>query len=333
MFHRFAMVMKLILLLNLLVLMAISVSGQSAQDKVRQTAELFVAAYNSTDYARIEKEFNAQMSAAISSAQLKQFVDETHKGLGEIGKLGTPNFVAPSAAVFPAEFKGGKMNLLIAVDAQGKIAGLRISPPDAPKAKNTSRSQTKFALPFKGEWLIFWGGDAAAQNQHQDAPNQRFAFDVVKADENGKTHKGDGSKNEDYYAFGQEITAPADGVVTYVVDGIHDNLPGEMNRMFVPGNTVIIKHADGEYSLFAHFKQNSIRVKVGDKAAKGQTLGLCGNSGNSSEVHLHFQVQNTPFFSDEASIKVFFEKITVKASGQTQVKTDYSPVKSDVVSN
>jgi hypothetical protein len=77
-----------------------------------------------------------------------------------------------------------------------------------------------------------------------------------------------------------------------------------MNRMFVPGNLVVIKHADGEYSLFAHFKQNSIRVKIGDKVAKGQLIGLCGNSGNSSEAHLHFQVQNTPFFADEPILRV-----------------------------
>ena len=325
--------MKLLLILSLLTLSSVFVFGQTSQDKVRQTAEMVVAAYNSKDYARMEKEFNAQMSAAVPSVQLKAFLDGQHDNFGKIIKLGAPNFVSSSAAVFPAEFERGKMDLLVAVDVDGKIAGLRMSPPPTPKPKNTSRNQTKMALPLKGEWFVFWGGDTATQNYHQDAPNQRFAFDIVKFDANGKSHKGDGRKNEDYYAFGQEIVASADGVVSYVVDGIHDNVPGEMNRMFVPGNVVIIKHADGEYSLFAHFKQNSIRVKLGDKVTKGQTLGLCGNSGNSSEAHLHFQVQNTPFFSDEASMKVFFEKVTVKSGGKTETKTDYSPVKGEIVSN
>jgi murein DD-endopeptidase MepM/ murein hydrolase activator NlpD len=106
-----------------------------------------------------------------------------------------------------------------------------------------------------------------------------------------------------------------------------------MNRMFVPGNLIVIKHAEGEYSLFAHFKQNSIRIKVGDKVTKGQTIGLCGNSGNSSEAHLHYQFQNTPFFADEASMKVYFEKLNVKREGKSELKTDYSPVKGDIVSN
>ena len=325
--------MKIFLITGLFLALSTVVFGQNAQDKVRRTAEMVVAAYNSKDYARIEKEFNAQMSAAVPSAQLKGFLDETRVGLGKIMKLGAPNFVAPTAAVFPTEFERGKLDLLVAVDADGKIAGLRLTPTQAPKPKNTSRNQTKLGLPFKGEWFVFWGGDSPTQNYHQDAPNQRFAFDILKFDASGKSHKGDGRKNEDYYAFGQEIIAPADGVVTYVVDGIHDNVPGEMNRMFVPGNTVIIKHADGEYSLFAHFKQNSVRVKVGDSVKKGQLLGLCGNSGNSSEAHLHFQVQNTPFFSDEASMKVFFEKVTVKTGDKIETKSDYSPVKGEIISN
>ncbi len=312
---------------------SLTIMAQSSQEKVQKTAELVMTAYNAKDYGRIEKEFNAQMSAAITTDKLKEFLDDTHAGLGKIVKLGTPNVVAPMAAAFPAEFERGKMDLFVTLDAQGKIGGLLIAPPQPIKPKNTSRNQTKLALPFKGEWFVFWGGETVQQNYHQDAPNQRFAFDILKVGADGKSHKGDGKRNEDYYAFGQEIVAPADGVATYVVDGVQDNVPGEMNRMFVPGNLVVIKHAEGEYSLFAHFKQNSIRIKVGDKVAKRQIIGLCGNSGNSSEAHLHYQFQNTPFFADEGRMKVFFEKLTVRREGKTESKTDYSPVKGDFLSN
>lgn len=324
---------KIIFSLIFVLFFAMTVFGQTSSEKFQKMAELFVSAYNAKDYAQIEQQFDDRMKAAIKSDKLKEWLKQTHVELGKIVKLETPNFVAPTVAVFPAVFQRGKMDLLIALDAEGKIAGLRIAPSaQTPKPKNTSRNQIKLALPFRGEWFVVWGGDTVEQNQHQDAPNQRFAFDILKTDAEGKTHKGDGSKNEDYYAFGQEIIAPAGGVVTYAVDGVHDNKPGEMNQMFVPGNLVIIKHAEGEYSLFAHFKQNSIRVKVGDKVTKGQTIGLCGNSGNSSEPHLHFQVQNTPFFEDEGSMKVFFEKVTVRRDGKTEIKNDYSPVKGDIVS-
>jgi murein DD-endopeptidase MepM/ murein hydrolase activator NlpD len=325
--------MKNVICLILLMFLTMNIFGQTASEKVQKMAELFVLAYNAKTYAQIGGQFNADMKAAVPTDKLNAFLDDLHSNYGKIVKIGTPNFIKTTAASFPVEFERGKMSLHIALDAEGKITGLRVAPPLSEKPKNTSRNQTKLILPFKGEWFVVWGGDTKEQNYHQDAPNQRFAFDILKTDANGLTHKGDGTKNEDYYAFGQEIIAPANGVVVYVVDGVQDNKPGEMNRMYVPGNLVVIKHADGEYSLFAHFKQNSIRVKSGDKITQGQTLGLCGNSGNSSEAHLHFQIQNTPFFEDEASMKTFFEKITIKRSGgKTETKTNYSPVKGDVIS-
>lgn len=273
------------------------------------------------------------MSRAVTTDKLKEFIDKTHSVLGKITKLHVPKTIDQTAGLFPIEFERGTMELLVTLDAEQKIAGFSIAPPQLPKPKNTKRNQTKLALPFKGEWFIAWGGDTPEQNQHQKAPNQRFAFDILKVDANGKTHRGDGTKNEDYYAFGQEIVAPADGVVVYAVDGIHDNVPGEINRVFVAGNLVVVKHTDGEYSLFAHFKQNSIRVKVGDNVTKGQTVGLCGNAGNSSEAHLHFQFQDAPFFADEVSMKIFFEKLNLKRPSKPETKNDYSPVKGDVVSN
>lgn len=321
---------KIIVCLNFALLSVMPVFGQTAMEKFQKTAEFFIAAYNAKDYAPIEQQFNAPMKAAVPPEKLTSFLDDLRASSGKITKLGAPNFNLPTAA-FPADFERGKWILSITLDAQGKIAGFQITAPPSDKPKNTSRNRTKLILPFKGEWLVVWGGDTPEQNQHQDAPNQRFAFDILKVGENGKTHSGDGSKNEDYYAFGQEIIAPADGVVVYAVDGVHDNKPGEMNRMYVPGNLVIIKHADGERSLFAHFKQNSIRVKVGDKIKQGQIIGMCGNSGNSSEPHLHFQMQNAAFFEDEASMKVFFEKITIRRDGKIEIKNDYSPVKGDIV--
>lgn len=317
---------------NLVLFLAMTVCGQTAAEKVQRTADLFVSAYNAKYYAPFEREFNNQLKAAVPTDKLKEFLDNLHQSLGNIVKLEAPQFVAPTVANFPAEFARGKMTLLVALDSEGRIAGFRVTPAPLAKPRNASRNKIGLIFPAKGEWFVFWGGDTLEQNYHQNAPNQRFAFDFVKVDATGKTHAGDGSKNEDYYAFGQEIVAPADGVVTYVVDGIHDNKPGEMNRMFVPGNIVVIKIAEREYAVFAHLKQNSVRMKVGDKVARGATIGLCGNSGNSSEPHLHFQMQNTPFFEDEASMKVFFEKLTVKRDGKAETKNDYSPVKGDLVS-
>ena len=300
---------------------------------VRRTAELFVAAYNARDWVRVEKEFNFQMRAAITSEQFAGFMSGTAGEYGKIVELGSTQSLDSMTAIFPVAFERGKLDLLLALDGDGRIAGLRLTPPRTPRPQQTvTRNRTKLGLPFRGEWLIFWGGDTPEQNQHQNAPNQRFAFDIIKLNEEGISHRGRGTRNEDYYAFGQEIIAPADGVVTDVVNGVRDNTPGVRNEMFVPGNTVVIKHADGEHSLFAHLKLDSVRVKVGDRVTHGQVIALCGNSGNSSEPHLHYQLQKTPLFTDGGSIKVFFDKINVRREGKSEIEVDHSPIKGSLVS-
>src|SRR5208282_3566122 len=88
------------------------------------------------------------------------------------------------------------------------------------------------------------------------------------------------------------------GVVTQVGDGIPQNTPGAKS-LAVPitletigGNHVIMEIGNGLFAFYAHMQPGSLRVKVGDKVRRGQVLGLLGNSGNSSEPHLHFQICN-----------------------------------------
>jgi len=58
----------------------------------------------------------------------------------------------------------------------------------------------------------------------------------------------------------------------------------------------VIDHGNGEYSLLAHFRNGTVVPKVGDKVKRGMIVGRCGNSGNSSEPHLHYHLQNGPHF-------------------------------------
>ena len=66
---------------------------------------------------------------------------------------------------------------------------------------------------------------------------------------------------------------------------------------------------------------------------KGQVIGLCGNSGNSSQPHLHYHLQNTPIIQDASGIKCRFEKVAVTENGKGQTKREYSPVKGDIISS
>jgi hypothetical protein len=126
--------------------------------------------------------------------------------------------------------------------------------------------------------------------------SQRFAIDWVQLNPDGKTYTGDPSDNKNYRAYGAEIHAVADGVVTQTKDGLPQNTPGAkslavpLSLETIGGNHVIMEIGDGLYAFYAHMQPGSVRVKVGDKVRRGQVLGLLGNTGNSSEPHLHFQI-------------------------------------------
>lgn len=154
------------------------------------------------------------------------------------------------------------------------------------------QTKTELELPFHEEWWVFWGGRSVGENYHTLLREQRFALDIVQRVDR-KTHTGNGNQNEDYHCFGKRLNAPGSGKIVDVVNDIEDNIPGQFNQDSPTGNRVIIDHENGEFSILAHFKKGSIIVSVGDAVIKGQELGKAGNSGNSSEPHLHYHLQTT----------------------------------------
>ncbi|WP_106792175.1 M23 family metallopeptidase [Aquimarina sp. Aq78] len=180
---------------------------------------------------------------------------------------------------------------------------LSCSNDDLPKAAESAylnyKTKTELELPFDEEWWVFWGGRSVRENYHVALKEQRFALDIVQRID-GSTHIGKGSQNEDYHCFGKRLNAPGNGKIVDVINNIEDNIPGEFNQDSPTGNRVIIDHENGEFSILAHFKKGSIIVSVGDTVIKGQELGKAGNSGNSSEPHLHYHLQTTadPFDGD-----------------------------------
>jgi hypothetical protein len=126
--------------------------------------------------------------------------------------------------------------------------------------------------------------------------SQRFAIDWVRMNLDGLTYTGDPKDNRGYLAYGKEVLAVADAVVSSVHDGIPENVP---ESRAVPitlentgGNFVNLDLGDGQFAHYAHLQPGSLLVKPGDKVRRGQVLGLVGNSGNSDQPHLHFHVAN-----------------------------------------
>jgi hypothetical protein len=285
---------------------------------------------NASDYAGIEALFNTEMAKALPLAKTTAFFQGVNQQYGKLQKLDEPRPSA-GAMIFPAHFERGILDLQIALDGAEKIAGLYLKPHVASKPA-PKKHQTQLSLPFRDRWLVFWGGDTKEQNYHHDVPNQKFAFDLTGVGTDGKTRRGDGKKNEDYYAFGREVLAPADGKVIEVIEGVRDNTPGSMNPYSAVGNCVVIEHREDEFSVLAHFKQGSIKVKAGDAVKRGQVLGLCGNSGNSSEPHIHYHLQHSPIVQDGLGIKCVFQKVAITKEGKTETKLNYSPVKGEIIS-
>ncbi len=173
-----------------------------------------------------------------------------------------------------------------------------------------------YILPFKGEWSVVNGGAFKEISHSWFVPSQRYAYDFLIIDEKGKTYDGDKHRPEDYYCYGKEITAPEDGTVVYIYDKCEDSkifgngrLDGNIKD--ICGNHLVIKHNDTEYSMIAHIMPKSIAVKVGQRVMKGEAIASCGNTGNSSEPHIHFQLMTGKSHFTSAGLPIKFNNISI----------------------
>lgn len=129
---------------------------------------------------------------------------------------------------------------------------------------------------------------------------QRFAIDWMRLDGQGRIANGDLSRVTNYPSFGAEVIAVADGTVVDVRNDLPEQMPPQLpdpakvSLATVLGNHVILQVGPDAYALFAHLQPGSVQVRTGQTVKRGQTLGLLGNSGNSSAPHLHFHLMQGP---------------------------------------
>lgn len=149
--------------------------------------------------------------------------------------------------------------------------------------------------PHRGTMVPIGGRINAAERYAIDWSRFDLTRPLVDGDAQS-TFEGDRTKQESYFTYNQPVIAVADAEVAVVVDGLKDAEPGVLQQDLplheYGGNYVVLKLSEGVYALYAHLVPGSIVVKEGDKVKLGDELAKAGNSGNSTEAHLHFHVMD-----------------------------------------
>jgi murein DD-endopeptidase MepM/ murein hydrolase activator NlpD len=161
--------------------------------------------------------------------------------------------------------------------------------------------------PLKGAGWVAVNGCCDAITSHRGAVMsingrvripERFAIDWVQLAPDGRLFHGDGTKLDSYAYYGVPVRAVADGVVVNLFDGADEQIPTKpatgITAENVGGNMVVVDIGNGVFAFYAHLQRGSLKVKLGDRVQTGQTIGLLGNTGNSSAPHLHFHLMDGP---------------------------------------
>jgi hypothetical protein len=165
---------------------------------------------------------------------------------------------------------------------------LMVRPIAYPASLESTTPAATVRLPANVPLRVVWGGDKIETNYHAAVPDQRWAYDLLV-----EPYLVSSSNVEDYGCYGVDVVAPASGLVAGVHDGEPDETPGVVsNNITAPtGNYVAIQLETGTYLVIAHLKPGSVAVKAGETVEEGQVIGQCGNSGNTSEPHIHIHHQ------------------------------------------
>lgn len=174
-----------------------------------------------------------------------------------------------------------------------------------------------FTSPVRGPLLI--KASQAIDGGHRNRSGQ-FAFDIFPLTPSyGVLVGASAERNEDLAGYGRDVLAPAAGVVVSAITDRPDQpRPGVNDEaLYNPvyasggdvGNSIVLDHGHGEFSMIAHLKPGSVAVRVGDRVEQGQVVGQIGNSGDTTAPHLHYQLQDGPDWRYSDALPVSFSDI------------------------
>ena len=168
---------------------------------------------------------------------------------------------------------------------------LRLWPVAFPADSDSTEPTLAIRVPTDEAMRVAWSGDAAAGNHHAITSDQRWAYDLVV-----EPYFTGSTKLTDYGCYDVAVVAPIAGEIVQTASAEPDAEPGAISgNVTAPyGNHVVIAPAGGGHLIIAHLKPDSVTVRSGDRVEEGDVIGVCGNSGNTSEphVHVHYQRQH-----------------------------------------
>ncbi len=173
----------------------------------------------------------------------------------------------------------------------------------------------ELAFPLKnGNYYVAHGGNHSIINHHQSVAGQKFALDLIQLNRWGwRSSSLLPSELSEYTIFGREIYSPAEGIILKAIDTFNDLPPSQMDSGHPAGNHIIIQiEGTDKAVVLAHLLQGSLCVKEGERVSKGQLLAKVGNSGNTSEPHLHMHCvvlnERGDFLYEAESVPMVFNK-------------------------
>ena len=224
-----------------------------------------------------------------------------------------------------------------------KLDGMEIKLTMKSGSKKTVASFPVQLTPYevKGKYIFPVKGDVQmaflplSYIHHRSSASQEFAMDVVGANQKDAASFTDISRPKpktlsEYSIWGREVLAIGDGVVVEIGDKFPEKpmsdpaeftKPGYAMNLLkaliptigwinaVAGNYVVIDHGNGEFSIYCHLQEGSIRVKPGDKVNKAMVIAKVGNTGNSGAPHLHFQLMDSQNFLIANGLPMMFQNV------------------------
>lgn len=187
--------------------------------------------------------------------------------------------------------------------------------------KTTFKNAIKLANPFNEPAMVVSAGASPLYNHHYFVRAQRYAADMFTANYNRYAHRQ--KTLTAFTSFGVPLLAPADGEVVALENSLPDQAIGTTNAKQPVGNYVVIKMAEHHYVLLAHLQTGSVTVNLGDYVKQGDVIAAVGNSGNTSEPHLHIQVQDHPDFRQVTqTFPIYYESNGQHQLARTKMHVD-----------